>query len=450
MTDHPYNRHELSQLASSPSTDWETLHWIAEHYPEHRPEIAANPNTYPELLDALADLGEPDIDAALASRQEETAGGPARVQNEGYAEHELSEEHAFQPDDSDLRYSGSDYDDSSYGESSYRESVYSDSNYGESTYSESTYSESTYSQEDGLYPRDYHSEDLDAYEEDGEEEERGGATKAAAILLAVALPVIILGAAAALIWSFLAASDQQDADSGATADPSGPAEPGGDVADNTEQVPQLSRDEALAAIQDLPTRSSCQDPEADAETFLIYAHSVSGDGFWEQSEDGWVVEDTLEGLQDECTNVYAATVYQELSYAEEVPGALAETLEDMGVNWLSFAYQVDDAVEMSEFTSPDGNVICEIGEELRCRVAEHTFDTPAGCEDGAVYAIRVDQGPTEDCEGPAPDGNYEALEHGITAQDGVFACSSFEAQMSCWNQLTGEGINLSESRNSIY
>ncbi|WP_258934938.1 hypothetical protein [Nesterenkonia pannonica] len=59
---------ELEALASHPDTDWDVLHWIAENYPELRPAVAANPGTYQELIDALASLGDPEIDSAIAMR----------------------------------------------------------------------------------------------------------------------------------------------------------------------------------------------------------------------------------------------------------------------------------------------------------------------------------------------------------------------------------------------
>ncbi|WP_300343916.1 hypothetical protein [Nesterenkonia sp.] len=59
---------ELEALAANPRTDWDVLHWIAENHPELRPTIAANPGTYQELVDALGQLGDPAIDAAIAMR----------------------------------------------------------------------------------------------------------------------------------------------------------------------------------------------------------------------------------------------------------------------------------------------------------------------------------------------------------------------------------------------
>lgn len=70
-------------LASNPATDPATLQQLAADRPELRPAIAANPATYDALLDWLAGLGDPTVDAALASRYQAPsaptpdAGGPA-------------------------------------------------------------------------------------------------------------------------------------------------------------------------------------------------------------------------------------------------------------------------------------------------------------------------------------------------------------------------------------
>ncbi|EXF26018.1 hypothetical protein BG28_06350 [Nesterenkonia sp. AN1] len=72
------NDHELSGIAADPRTDWETLHWIAENQPALRPTVVENPATYPELLDALASLGDPEIDAALTRRREALAAAAAQ------------------------------------------------------------------------------------------------------------------------------------------------------------------------------------------------------------------------------------------------------------------------------------------------------------------------------------------------------------------------------------
>lgn len=59
----------LVAAASDPNADYTTLHELANNYPGLRPYIAANPRTYPALLEWLGTLGVPEIDAALAQRR---------------------------------------------------------------------------------------------------------------------------------------------------------------------------------------------------------------------------------------------------------------------------------------------------------------------------------------------------------------------------------------------
>jgi hypothetical protein len=59
---------DLERLAADPTTALTTLQELARDHPELRPAIAANPSTYPALLEWLAMLGVPAVDAALAER----------------------------------------------------------------------------------------------------------------------------------------------------------------------------------------------------------------------------------------------------------------------------------------------------------------------------------------------------------------------------------------------
>ena len=69
---------ELVARAQDPNAELETLHQLAQNYPGLRPYIAANPRTYPALLEWLGTLGDPAVDAALASRtgQNQSAQSP--------------------------------------------------------------------------------------------------------------------------------------------------------------------------------------------------------------------------------------------------------------------------------------------------------------------------------------------------------------------------------------
>lgn len=65
----PTNPYGFTVQQALTTTDQMTIAQIAQYAPELRVCIARNPNTYPALLDWLRRLGDPDIDAALASRR---------------------------------------------------------------------------------------------------------------------------------------------------------------------------------------------------------------------------------------------------------------------------------------------------------------------------------------------------------------------------------------------
>ncbi|EXF26019.1 hypothetical protein BG28_06355 [Nesterenkonia sp. AN1] len=71
MTDGPHHGQSPTgpaARAADPHTPQVQLQMLAGDHPELRPLIAQNPNTYPELLQWLAELHDPAVDAALARR----------------------------------------------------------------------------------------------------------------------------------------------------------------------------------------------------------------------------------------------------------------------------------------------------------------------------------------------------------------------------------------------
>ncbi|WP_402469308.1 DUF7937 domain-containing protein [Isoptericola aurantiacus] len=58
-----------SEQALDPGTPLEQLAQIVQEAPHLRPHVAANPSTYPALLDWLGALGDPAVDAALRTRR---------------------------------------------------------------------------------------------------------------------------------------------------------------------------------------------------------------------------------------------------------------------------------------------------------------------------------------------------------------------------------------------
>lgn len=64
----PGDESDPAARAADPSTPQTELHQLSASRPELRPLIAENPNAYPQLLEWLGGLNDPEVDAALARR----------------------------------------------------------------------------------------------------------------------------------------------------------------------------------------------------------------------------------------------------------------------------------------------------------------------------------------------------------------------------------------------
>lgn len=67
MATNPYGF--TAETGPGPPPNQMQIAQIAQYAPELRACIARNPNTYPALIEWLGQLGDPAINAALASRQ---------------------------------------------------------------------------------------------------------------------------------------------------------------------------------------------------------------------------------------------------------------------------------------------------------------------------------------------------------------------------------------------
>lgn len=68
---------DMQRQAADPHTPLSTLQSIAQDYPALRPVLALNPSTYPGLLEWLRDLDEPEVNQALAERARREAASDA-------------------------------------------------------------------------------------------------------------------------------------------------------------------------------------------------------------------------------------------------------------------------------------------------------------------------------------------------------------------------------------
>lgn len=102
----------------------------------------------------------------------------------------------------------------------------------------------------------------------------------------------------------------------------------------------------------------------------------------------------------------------------------------------------DDALSITEFSSPTGNINCALGDDdLRCTVAEYDFDAPQECEGGVTFRVSDQGSPTIDCSSSV-ESQGQLLEYGQVTGNADFACEANEMFFECWSQRSGEGFEI--------
>lgn len=482
---------DLARQAADPATDWHTLHWIAENFPELRPAVAENPATYPALVEALAGLGDPQIDAALDRRnttgqstgaplhhgaETEPPDWPEEAAAQGTAAQGAATQGAAGPEKDEPADPETDRIDTVPAPGTTSGALPGAAS-GAASRSSARARRTT-----RMPPPTW---DAIITPQHARREETGSEPRAAAprprasgppsapvpvpaprsqyhrtrrrvgiVLLAVVLPLVVLGAIAALLLNILGGYGPQWADfsGGSTSEDQSeeqPAEePEEEPAENGAAEDAPPADQAREDMQDLASASTCSSAE-DAEVFSAFADASSSGGSWDQEDDGDLVESTLLDLDEECGQAHAAAIYLQLSTNDDAE-ALTGTLEDMGTDWVSPTHPAPAGEDLTTFASPDGNVVCEFDDAVRCRVLDQSFPLPEDCDSDTTMAIYADQDPAPDCDNPVPDEDQETLGYGQTAANEFFACTSFQSQMSCWNQLSGDGFNLQSDRGTTY
>ncbi|WP_341359512.1 hypothetical protein V5H98_17615 [Georgenia sp. M64] len=457
----------LARQAADPGTPLATLQDLAAHHPRLRPTIAANPSTYPDLLEWLGRLGDPDVDEALAAR-----GGPATAEYpavpaaapatvEQPAMDELAQEEQPAQD-------GPPAQEEPYTEvlpapraptapppvippatvaprpgSPRRTSVMgrtpgpghppaaAPTRAAPAAGTSTTTSVSTPAGAAALGA------------DRGPAREARGRPAWALVALAVVL-------ALALVWALTQRSPDPGPTSAPTAGaPSGPTAPdtaAPDTAEPTTAAPDDGAQELQAAreaLTSLPAASACTDPGADAGVFDAFAAAAAPDGAWTDPADGDAVLAALTGLQDACGAPHAVAVSDAL--ADGSP-AIVATLA-AAPDWVTVARPAPPgAQQRASFVSPSGNIACSLGEgSATCTINDRTFADPATCGPGPVtLVVGLGGDARSDCAA-APAAGNGTLEYGQSATSGRFACTSEESGVTCWSTLSGRGFTVARA-----
>ena len=106
----------------------------------------------------------------------------------------------------------------------------------------------------------------------------------------------------------------------------------------------------------------------------------------------------------------------------------------------------DGAREMTSFTSPSGNITCTLGDDqVSCTIKEYSFNAngPSCSNNSTPFTATVT---TQASAGGSCQTAFKAsgttLAYNSSAKHGVFACTSTEEGVTCWNTLNGQGFTV--------
>ena len=413
---------ELVARAQDPNAELETLHQLAQNYPGLRPYIAANPRTYPALLEWLGTLGDPAVDAALASRsghpQSDQApqaspplavvsppgsqpGSPPAMPSE--APTQVTLPRSLQPGSAASGVSGA-----------------------------------------------------------------SGASATSSRSAASASSAFSAAGANTQVDSFRATGDP--AVSNPTFDPSqavpsqSPARPAQPALQQTfQQSANLSQPQSAvipAATQASVTTDGnggvfgvgTEDDDSSAPSSFLTSNRIL----------------LILALLVATILVFLATWYfsgsdkhksanesdtQPTTQSDQAAGAApnnasasptASTTPSASATPTLKAPAPNGAQELSAFDAPSGNITCTLGKDgATCVINKHA---ESSCRDKPlIVKIGANGGQSTEC-GSTFSANGVSLGYGSSAKNSEFACTSTEAGMQCWSQVSGRGFTLSRER----
>ena len=366
---------DLVAAASNPNAELATLHELANNYPGLRPYIAANPRTYPALLEWLGTLGDPAVDAALARRygpaqplttaaddgstQVLSAGqiGPQSPQGPGQQQ-PLAETQYQQPVQPQATQATQAIQQTQYQQPTQPQATQPQyAQAAQPRYAQAPQQQAAQPTPEGLF----------GIGEAAEEEDAGPRpTLWLWILGAIAIVAVV----ALVVWFVLS-----NHGGGNNADDDG------DQTGTSQQADDPTSDSPSKKPTPSASASPTPSPSASPSQKLV-------------------------------------------------------------------APAPADAVEMSSFTAPSGNITCTLGtDSVSCTIKDHSFvpqDASCGNSSSApvTWTVGKDGAASGSC-GSSFAGSGASLNYGSAAKNSTFACTSSEDGIECWSQISGQGFKMS-------
>ena len=366
---------DLVAAASNPNAELATLHELANNYPGLRPYIAANPRTYPALLEWLGTLGDPAVDAALARRYgpaqpltTAAADGSTQVLSAGQIGPQSPQGPGQQQPLAETQYQQPVQPQATQATQAIQQTQYQQPTQPQATqpqYAQAAQPE--YAQAPQQQAAQPTPEGLFGIGEAAEEEDAGPRpTLWLWILGAIAIVAVV----ALVVWFVLS-----NHGGGNNADDDG------DQTGTSQQADDPTSDSPSKKPTPSASASPTPSPSASPSQKLV-------------------------------------------------------------------APAPADAVEMSSFTAPSGNITCTLGtDSVSCTIKDHSFvpqDASCGNSSSApvTWTVGKDGVASGSC-GSSFAGSGASLNYGSAAKNSTFACTSSEDGIECWSQISGQGFKMS-------
>lgn len=409
---------ELVARAQDPNAELETLHQLAQNYPGLRPYIAANPRTYPALLEWLGTLGDPAVDAALASR----AGHPRSAQSpQASPQLAVASPPGSQPGSPSARSS----------EAPTQVTLPRSLQPGSAASATSATSSRSAASASSAFSAAGANTQVDSFRATGDPTVSDPSFHPSQAIPSQSPARPVQPALQQTFQQSASMSQMQNAAVAAEAQ----ASPAADSSDGVFGV-GTEDDDSSAPSSFLTSNRILLILAVMVVTILVFLatwYFSGGDG--DNSATGGDAQPTAQSDQDASRASAGPSATSATSKASTTPSASATPTMK--------APAPSDARDLSAFDAPSGNITCTLGDkDVTCVINEHAATGSCPASRPLTVKIGTNGQSTQSC-GSTFTPNGVSLSYSSSAKSSDFACTSTSDGMQCWSQVSGEGFTLS-------